>query len=99
MIEAIGCVQHDCDKCKAAEKQEPVATVQCINGLTIGYLEVRLAVGTKLYNTPFAAQRPWVDLTDKEIFDMWLNEMPAPARVFYPRLCRAIEAKLKEKNT
>lgn len=42
---------------------------------------------------------PWVDLTDKEIFDMWLNEMPAPARVFYPRLCRAIEAKLKEKNT
>ena len=31
---------------------EHVATVQCINGVTIGYLEVRLPVGTKLYTRP-----------------------------------------------
>lgn len=28
---------------------EPVATVQCINGVTIGYLDVMQPVGTKLY--------------------------------------------------
>jgi hypothetical protein len=36
--------------------QEPVATVQCINGVTIGYLDVMQPVGTKLYTTPPAAQ-------------------------------------------
>jgi hypothetical protein len=39
----------------AAPVQEPVATVQCVNGITIGYLEVMQAVGTKLYTTPPAA--------------------------------------------
>jgi hypothetical protein len=36
----------------AAPAQEPVATVQCINGITIGYLDVMQPVGTKLYTTP-----------------------------------------------
>lgn len=31
---------------------EPVATVQCINGVTIGYLEVMQPIGTKLYAAP-----------------------------------------------
>ena len=35
----------------AAPVQEPVATVQCINGITIGYLDVMQPVGTKLYTT------------------------------------------------
>jgi hypothetical protein len=35
-----------------APVQEPVATVQCINGVTIGYLDVMQPVGTKLYTTP-----------------------------------------------
>jgi hypothetical protein len=34
---------------------QPVATVQCINGVTIGYLDVMQPVGTKLYTTPPAA--------------------------------------------
>jgi hypothetical protein len=33
-------------------EQEPVATVQCVNGITIGYLEVMQPVGTKLYTAP-----------------------------------------------
>lgn len=33
-------------------EQEPVATVQCINGITIGYLDVMQPVGTKLYAAP-----------------------------------------------
>jgi hypothetical protein len=44
-------------------------------------------------------KRTWVGLTDDEVFDVWLNEMPAPDKVFYQKLCRSIEAKLKEKNT
>ena len=32
-----------------AQHQEPVGTVQCINGVTIGYLDVMQPVGTKLY--------------------------------------------------
>jgi hypothetical protein len=36
----------------AQPEQEPVATVQCIHGITIGYLEIMLPVGTKLYTSP-----------------------------------------------
>ena len=35
-----------------AQAVEPVATVQCINGVTIGYLDVMQPVGTKLYLHP-----------------------------------------------
>jgi len=60
----IGCVQHDCDECKARQ------------------------------------QRPWVGLTEEEIRDCY----KATYAVFQGRLlevtfARAIEAKLKEKNT
>ena len=44
------------------------------------------------------AQRTWVGLTDEEIFDVWLSETPAPDKVFYQKLCRSIEAKLRSKN-
>ena len=48
------------------------------------------------YTTP--PQRTWVGLTDEEIFDVWLNETPAPDKVFYQKLCRSIEFKLRSKN-
>ena len=51
----IGCVNHDCDKCKA--------------------------------------QRTWVGLTDEEVRKICVNEWGGYEQ------CRAIEAKLKEKNT
>jgi hypothetical protein len=76
-------------------QQEPVATVQCINGVTIGYLEIMQPVGTKLYATPPVAKRQWVGLTDEErkaIYDecQGLDVMKAIIQT---------EAKLKEKNT
>jgi hypothetical protein len=42
------------------------------------------------------AQRTWVGLTDEEITDMWAESSP-----YYHEddFARAIEAKLKEKNT
>ena len=39
-----------------AQQQEPVGSVQCINGVTIGYLDVMQPVGTKLYTAPQPAQ-------------------------------------------
>ena len=41
--------------------------------------------------TPPAAQKPWVNLTDEEMEDLWAIHSGLP-------LYRAIEAKLKEKN-
>jgi hypothetical protein len=35
-----------------AQSVEPVATVQCVRGVTIGYLDVMQPVGTKLYLHP-----------------------------------------------
>jgi len=135
---------------------QPVATVQCINGVTIGYLDVMQPLGTKLYTTPPAAQpapvpegwklvpveptiemlaalgfdgdvelaighaaiskgledsyvamlsavptppaaqRPWVGLTESEITDEFYKFEAAGA---WYQFARAIEAKLKEKNT
>ena len=45
---------------------QPVATVQCINGVTIGYLDVMQPVGTKLYLHP--AQQVAVPMTEAQIF-------------------------------
>jgi len=44
-------IERDGVMVKPAPVQEPVATVQCINGITIGYLDVMQPVGTKLYTT------------------------------------------------
>jgi len=49
-----------------------------------------------LYTTPPAAQRRWVGLTPEEI-DAVYRDMPPPVQHW--QLARALEAKLKEKNT
>jgi hypothetical protein len=51
-----------------------------------------LPIGTNLYTTPPAAQRPWQGLTDEERNSLWRNNAPTP-------LMKAIEAALKERNT
>jgi len=56
-------------------------------------LTIAVPVGSKLYTTPPAVQRQWVDLTDEERDDLLDNYITAEGRA------RAIEAKLKEKNT
>ena len=55
-------ISYACPQChwsleeQPAQQQEPVGTVQCINGVTIGYLDVMQPVGTKLYTAPQPAQ-------------------------------------------
>jgi hypothetical protein len=46
------------------------------------------------YTTPPAAQRPWVGLTEEEIDNCWYQSGEVT-----PGFARAIEAKLKERNT
>jgi hypothetical protein len=47
---------------------------------------------TTLYSPPQPAQKPWVGLTDEEVKKIAYNSIEV-------KVARAIEAKLKEKNT
>ena len=83
------------------ESQEPVAWLRTsgigspvvTNEMFNAYPEMRLNFQTPLYTHP---QRTWVGLTDEEISQLWLCTSP-----YFDDLdfARAIEAKLKEKNT
>jgi hypothetical protein len=85
----------------AAPVQEPVATVTSESGnpdVTMSWWhEPPLPVGTKLYTTPPAAQRTWTGLTDEEIEKACVPL--GAAMLSFTEVARAIEAKLKEKNT
>jgi hypothetical protein len=59
--------------------------------------EPPLPVGTKLYTTPPAAQRPWFELTDEEIEKACVPL--GAAMLSFTEVARSIEAKLKELNT
>jgi hypothetical protein len=54
----------------------------------IDFVESGKVTKTPLYTTPPAAQRTWVGLPDDDVY-----------LLAHPRLARAIETKLKEKNT
>jgi hypothetical protein len=103
----IGCVNHDCDQCKAV--QEPVAqdvqekcrieTVPAKGGL-LPTPPAPQPVPVKTYHDgkPWpVAPKPWVGLTDEE------RESIANATIRIHgqewAYATAIEAKLKEKNT
>jgi hypothetical protein len=100
----IGCVNHDCDKCKAV--QEPVAKKTGIGLVTSNGWD-SLPVGTLFYTAPQpvpvktyhdgkpwpVAPKPWVGLTDDEI-----RQCETTNSRSYIVHARAIEARLKEKN-
>ena len=86
------------------ESQEPVAWVCCGSSEKhdIDFYEDdvnALPVGTMLYTHP--PQRTWVGLTDDEIIGvihpLVMADMPDEATDY--EIAKAIEAKLKEKNT
>ena len=75
------------------EKQEPVAwRWETHNGYAYSEQHYEGEDGQPLYTTP--QQRTWVGLTDEEIDDIPLRQPNG-----YAGFARAIEAKLKEKNT
>jgi hypothetical protein len=76
-----------------APVQEPVAWMDKYGEIYKDVPEV-LSTDTPLYTTPFAAQRQWVGLTDEELMQTMSGDWTSQ---FY--FARAIEAKLKERNT
>jgi hypothetical protein len=91
---------------RAALVQEPVGEVvvesMCVRGSDA--MRVRMhfykeipPVGSKIYTTPPAAQRPWVGLTDEERGKVYADWRWSDGRTSNLALCEAIEAKLKEK--
>jgi hypothetical protein len=95
----LGCVNHDCAKCKErpAPVQEPFMWV--CNSLdeteweTSKHKECEHCI--PLYTTP-PAQRQWVGLTDEEVnyqWTVWRASLPR-----YAGFAKAIEAKLRSKN-
>jgi hypothetical protein len=109
----IGCVNHDCDQCKAV--QEPVAqdvqekcrieTVPAKGGL-LPTPPAAQPVPVKTYHDgkPWpVAPKPWVGLTDEQIETIRQQPQHHKGEFDYKfderSFARAIEAKLKEKNT
>jgi len=91
-------IERDGVMVKPAPVQEPVAYL-CENAVGHKYFRWKKPSSEfkpiALYTTPPAAQRQWVGLTDEEI-DKTYETQVWDARRSY---ARAIEAKLKEKNT
>jgi hypothetical protein len=84
-----------------AEKQEPVAWITNFGSSSGPSVSLKPPSGgffgviTPLYTTP--PRKEWVGLTDDEILDLWIaNHKDTGATDAF---ARAIEAKLKEKNT
>ena len=89
----------------AQPEQEPVGEiVDAIEGAFKCSFTKMLPVGTKLYTTP--PQHTWIGLTDKEIEEIWKIAMFTDYGIGaelsnqpFVHYARAIEAKLKERNS
>jgi hypothetical protein len=107
----IGCVNHDCDQCKAVP--EPVAWMQDSIELyvqdrpsahyTIPLYTAPQPVPVKTYHDgkPWpVAPKPWMGLTETEVeaYDSWADFQVGCGRQTLFDMVRDIEAKLKEKN-
>jgi hypothetical protein len=93
----IGCVNHDCDQCKAV--QEPVFCEYC-GGNDDADFGLPTDHCTDCARPQPAAQKPWVGLTADEMLEALTSVDPATQRlpVGFSRFACAIEAKLREKN-
>ena len=78
-------------------QQEPVGKiVDCdFVGNSIARFERHLPFGTLLYTSPPAQRKPWVGLTDEDVMSIVFNFDVSSLSL----VAKAIEAKLKEKNT
>jgi hypothetical protein len=76
---------RELDRMVSAPVQEPVGEIGW--GGSVNWHKSIPEFGTNLYTTPHAAQRQWVGLADDDVY-----------LLAHPRLARAIEAKLREKN-
>ena len=100
----IGCVNHDCDQCKAQPEQEPVVYFHPHKGFywakptSISTPTIADVEPLSLYTAP--PQRTWVELTDEDRNDCLVEADPCEclATPEAQELMRCVEAKLKELN-
>jgi hypothetical protein len=102
----IGCVNHDCDKCKAVQEfvawpcviaeadfeQNTITLEMKCSDYKVGAGQHWLHTTPPIVAAPLAAQKPWAGLTDEERNKIRFDYLD------YDERARAIEAKLKEKN-
>ena len=86
----IGCVNHDCDRCKEQSEQEPLAWTDADGNVSDNNDHKCFPI--PLYTHP--PQRTWVGLTDKD-----LDYLCHLAYSGDEEFALAVQAKLKEKNT
>jgi hypothetical protein len=99
-----GCIPERIGKPKPAAQpafvQEPVAWMtqarNFVHVMEFTEAEAKLYGWMPVYTSPPAAQRQWVGLTDDERLEV--AEIDGADEWFW-KVCKAIEAKLKEKNT
>jgi hypothetical protein len=89
---------------RAASPQQPVAWLIDIDGVPkfidpdTKRRSFKDWVAKPLFFATTSPKRPWVGLTDEEIWE-WFRDNTALTNESGIRIVRAIEAKLKEKNT
>ena len=89
----IGCVNHECDQCKAQPEQEPVAWIDADGNVSDNNDHKCFPI--PLYTSP--PQRTWVNPQDEEIKILWIQYRAALPR--YLCFAKALLARAMEKNT
>ena len=83
----------------AQPEQEPVAYLCEPDENGLYGLPLTEKTCTKCFPVYRHPQRTWVGLTDDEIFEIRMHSIQNMGANFQETLCKAIEAKLKERNT
>jgi hypothetical protein len=81
----IGCVNHDCDQCRAV--QEPVGEMRfsaIIEGMIVPVVEQELPVGTKLYTTPPVHVKTYHDFEPLPVAPVPDGPYSAPIKELWP---------------
>jgi hypothetical protein len=93
-------VKHMMGWVESLKRQSDYGQHMRIPGLNAGAcFELALELEQFINTTPPAAQRQWVGLTDEEITELEETTTCLANESWLRNLTRAIEAKLKEKNT
>lgn len=98
------CKKAGCERENVKPEQEPVGYL-CENAVGHKYFRLKKPPSTykpiALYTAHASPQRIWQGLTDDDINDLLITAMwnTEGTRLPIPEFARAIEAKLKEKNT
>jgi len=86
----------ECYRCGERWELGTASTCKCKVGMTFD-----ASAPVTITSHPYFYKRPWVGLTDEDALCLWTNDVPRPVMGKNKVLAfaRAIEARLKDKNT